>query len=91
MDEATFKSLDAEEKRYWHSHEFEVESGMLTVVSKLGVPSERTVQSIRQSAEGPLESAIDTAERPVLQDIRRTYGKTCHTVGIKSIADGMLD
>ena len=39
MDEATFKSLDAEEKKYWHSHEFEVESGMLTVVSKLGVPS----------------------------------------------------
>ena len=52
-----------EERRYWHSHNFEVESGMLTVVSKRGVP----------------KAAMDAAERPILQDIRRTYGKTCHT------------
>jgi len=63
VDEATFKSLPEDEKRYWHSHSFEVESGMLTVVGKTGVPS-------------PI---MDAAERPVLQDLRRTFGKTCHT------------
>jgi len=59
----TFLSLPAEEKRYWHSHNYEIESGMLTVVSKKGVPA----------------AAIDVAERPVLQDLRKTFGKTCHT------------
>ncbi|KAK9896610.1 DUF1264-domain-containing protein [Cystobasidium minutum MCA 4210] len=63
IDEPTFMSLSADEKRYWHSHVFEVESGQLTVVSKRGVPN----------------AAIDLAERPVLQDLRKTFGKTIHT------------
>ena len=40
-----------------------VTSGMLSVVQKQGVP----------------RAMIDAAERPVLQDLRRTYGKTFHT------------
>ncbi|CAD6572703.1 MAG: hypothetical protein CYPHOPRED_004923 [Cyphobasidiales sp. Tagirdzhanova-0007] len=63
VDEATFLSLDKEEKRYWHSHSYEVESGTLAVVQKTGVP----------------RAVIDMAERPVLQDLRRTFGKTVHT------------
>lgn len=27
----------------------------------------------------PLDAAIDLAERPVLQDLRKTFGKTIHT------------
>lgn len=45
----TFKSLPDEEKKYWHSHSFEVESGMLTVVGKAGVPGECAVPEVEKS------------------------------------------
>jgi len=63
VSEAIFRSLPAEEKRYWHSHKFEVESGMLVLPTKPLVPALVT----------------DAAEQPAMLEIRKLYGKTIHT------------
>ncbi|KAF7974847.1 hypothetical protein HWV62_11227 [Athelia sp. TMB] len=59
----TFEALDAEEKRYWHSHKYEVESGMLVLQTKSLVPN----------------AVNDTAEQPAMLELQDTYGKTIHT------------
>ena len=38
--EKLFENLPADEKKYWHSHKHEVESGMLKLGTKSLVPSE---------------------------------------------------
>ena len=38
--EKLFEGLPADEKKYWHSHKHEVESGMLKLGTKSLVPSE---------------------------------------------------
>ncbi|KZV86417.1 DUF1264-domain-containing protein [Exidia glandulosa HHB12029] len=58
-----FKSLPEDEKKYWHSHKYEVESGLLMLVAKPGVSNE----------------TMDTAEQPAMRELRKTYGKTIHT------------
>jgi len=58
-----FETLDAEEKRYWHSHKYEVESGMLVLQTKSLVPN----------------AVNDTAEQPAMLELQDTYGKTIHT------------
>lgn len=63
MSEQIFKSLPEEEKRYWHSHKYEVESGILCLETKGFVPSVMN----------------DTAEQPVMLHLHQTYGKTIHT------------
>lgn len=40
IDEKLFEDLRVDEKKYWHSHKHEVESGMLKLGTKSLVPSE---------------------------------------------------
>ncbi|GAA5982608.1 hypothetical protein JCM11641_002599 [Rhodosporidiobolus odoratus] len=65
-DEEVFRSLPEEEKKYWHSHKHEVESGQLNVISKSFVPG----------------AAEDLAEQGVMKELHTTYGKTVHTWAI---------
>ncbi|KAG0043513.1 hypothetical protein BGZ89_006421 [Linnemannia elongata] len=52
-------ALDENEKKFWHSHKYECESGLLVQTAKAGVP----------------EMVVETAEIPSLQHIANTYGK----------------
>lgn len=63
VSEQIFKSLPEEEKRYWHSHKHEVESGILCLETKGVVPAVMN----------------DTAEQSVMLHLHQTYGKTIHT------------
>ncbi|KAL7420718.1 hypothetical protein Q5752_004669 [Cryptotrichosporon argae] len=63
VPESVFLTLPEEEKKYWHSHKFEVESGMLKLGTKTLVPN----------------AVTDLAERPAMLELHRTYGKTTHT------------
>jgi len=63
VSEATFKTLPTEEQAYWHSHKYEVESGLLQLVPKSMVPNAIT----------------DAAEQPAMLELQKTYGKTIHT------------
>ncbi|KAJ5199849.1 Protein of unknown function DUF1264 [Penicillium cf. griseofulvum] len=57
-----FATLPAEERKLWHTHEFEVKSGMLVMPAPAGVPD-------------ALWEAAETAE---MQDVAPVYGKTYH-------------
>jgi len=63
VSEKTFLTLPTEEKRYWHSHKYEVESGQLVLCSKSIVPT----------------VVEDVAERDAMKMLHTTYGKTFHT------------
>ncbi|VDB84576.1 unnamed protein product [Peniophora sp. CBMAI 1063] len=63
VSEKIFVGLPQEEKRYWHSHKYEVESGMLQLQLKGAIPS----------------IASDAAEQPAMLELQKTYGKTIHT------------
>jgi len=63
VTEKVFNNLPTEEKKYWHSHKHEVESGLLQLQVKSGVPG----------------VAADTAEQPAMLELQQTYGKTIHT------------
>ncbi|KAJ8598004.1 DUF1264-domain-containing protein [Rhizopogon salebrosus TDB-379] len=63
VSERVFKSLPEEEKKYWHSHKYEVESGILYMETKGMVPN----------------VVNDTAEKPAMLELHQTYGKTIHT------------
>ncbi|KAH8107129.1 DUF1264-domain-containing protein [Cristinia sonorae] len=63
VSEKVFKDLSEDEKRYWHSHKYEVESGLLQLRTKALVPA----------------VAVDTAEQPAMLELQQTYGKTIHT------------
>ncbi|KAK8847344.1 hypothetical protein IAR55_005201 [Kwoniella newhampshirensis] len=63
VPESVFVDLPEDEKKYWHSHKYEVESGMLMLGTKSLVPNAMT----------------DIAERPAMLELHRTYGKTTHT------------
>ncbi|KAH9951218.1 DUF1264-domain-containing protein [Amylocystis lapponica] len=63
VSEKIFASLPQEEKKYWHSHKYEVESGFLQIQVKNTVP----------------DFITDTAEQPAILELHSTYGKTIHT------------
>ncbi|ORY30570.1 hypothetical protein BCR39DRAFT_528835 [Naematelia encephala] len=63
IPEDTFERLPTEERKYWHSHKYEVDSGMLQLGTKSLVPNQ--VDAL--------------AERPAMLELHRTYGKTIHT------------
>ncbi|KAI9141621.1 hypothetical protein BKA69DRAFT_1109520 [Paraphysoderma sedebokerense] len=57
-----FEALPEEEKKYWHSHVYEVKGGVIHMPSRTGVP--RAV--IRPAEKAEMEKLVDT------------YGKTFH-------------
>lgn len=69
--EKIFDSLPKEEKKFWHSHKHEVESGLLQVEVKKLVPG----------------FISDAAEQPVMLYLQKTYGKTIHTWAIDITPD----
>ncbi|TFK45844.1 DUF1264-domain-containing protein [Heliocybe sulcata] len=66
ISEKLFSSLSPEEKKYWHTHKYEVESGLLQIQAKGIVPN----------------PATDLAEQPAILELQKTYGKTIHTWAI---------
>jgi len=46
ISERLFVSLPAEEKRYWHSHKYEVASGMLVTPGVPEVAEHKVVQEV---------------------------------------------
>ncbi|UZJ53997.1 hypothetical protein CBS101457_003317 [Exobasidium rhododendri] len=59
---ARFKSLPEEEKKYWHSHFNEVQSGLLIMPKPVGLPS----------------SVWDAAETKEMEELVNWVGKTYH-------------
>ncbi|CAI7670593.1 hypothetical protein PCG10_000078 [Penicillium crustosum] len=57
-----FASLPTEERKLWHTHEFEVKSGMLIMPAPAGVP----------------DAVWEAAETAEMQDVAPIYGKTYH-------------
>jgi len=59
---AVYKTLDAEERRLWHSHVFEVKSGMLIMPGPNGLPT----------------GIWEAAETKEMEQVVGLYGKTYH-------------
>lgn len=59
---ALFKTLDADERALWHSHVFEVKSGMLIMPGPSGLPT----------------AAWEAAETKEMEQVVGLYGKTYH-------------
>lgn len=57
-----FATLDAEERKLWHSHVFEVKSGMLIMPGPEGVPT----------------AGWEIAETKEMEEVIGLYGKTYH-------------
>ena len=57
-----YKTLDAEERKLWHSHVFEVKSGMLIMPGPNGLPT----------------GIWEEAETKEMEDVVGIYGKTYH-------------
>ena len=57
-----YHTLDAEEQTLWHSHVFEVKSGMLIMPRPTGVP----------------EAAWEIAENKEMEEVVQLYGKVYH-------------
>ncbi|OQD63865.1 hypothetical protein PENPOL_c008G06484 [Penicillium polonicum] len=57
-----FATLPTEERKLWHTHEFEVKSGMLVMPAPAGVP----------------DAVWEAAETAEMQDVAPIYGKTYH-------------
>lgn len=57
-----FRTLPEEERKLWHTHEFEVKSGMLIMPAPVGIAG----------------SVWDAAETAEMEDIAPVYGKTYH-------------
>ncbi|KAI9373492.1 hypothetical protein BJX61DRAFT_502339 [Aspergillus egyptiacus] len=57
-----YETLPSEERKLWHSHEYEVKSGMLIMPTPAGMPN----------------AAWEVAETSEMRDIIPLYGKTYH-------------
>lgn len=57
-----YQTLDAEERKLWHSHVFEVKSGMLIMPAPQSLPNE----------------VWDVAETKEMEEVVGLYGKTYH-------------
>ena len=59
---ALYKTLEPEERKLWHSHVFEVKSGMLIMPTPTGIPN----------------AGWEIAETKEMEDVVGLYGKTYH-------------
>ncbi|KXN84567.1 hypothetical protein AN958_12313 [Leucoagaricus sp. SymC.cos] len=66
VSQKVFETLPKVEKKYWHSHQYEVESGLLQLQVKNFVPG----------------TVVDVAEQPAMLELQQSYGKTVHTWAI---------
>ncbi|KNF04146.1 hypothetical protein PSTG_02849 [Puccinia striiformis f. sp. tritici PST-78] len=71
ISEDKFNSLPTEEKQYWHSHKYEVESGVL----------------IQMHASGIEGRVPENKEREMMTGIRKTFGKVIHTWNVDQNPD----
>ncbi|CAG8454317.1 675_t:CDS:2 [Acaulospora morrowiae] len=62
ISDKVYLTLPEEEKKYWHSHVYEVKSGMLTLPFNYMVPN----------------ALADATEKKVMEGLVNTYGKTWH-------------
>lgn len=90
IDESVFVTLDHEEKKLWHSHKFEVESGTLQLGVKALVPKVAVDCKLNQVGHcWPYESAArfevlslttmarnSVAEQQAMKELHHTYGKS---------------
>ncbi|CDH56244.1 duf1264-domain-containing protein [Lichtheimia corymbifera JMRC:FSU:9682] len=63
ISEKLFDGLPDDEKKYWHSHDYEVRGGSLAMPMPKGVP----------------EAVVQVPEKQALATLQKTYGKTWHT------------
>ena len=68
---ALFATLDAEEKKLWHSHVFEVKSGMLIMPAPTSIVGNTTPSPV--AGQG-----WEKAETAEMEDVVTLYGKTWH-------------
>ncbi|CCM02393.1 uncharacterized protein FIBRA_04491 [Fibroporia radiculosa] len=71
VSEELFDTLPQDEKKFWHSHQYEVESGFLQMQTVDLVPG----------------VVNDVAEQPAMLQIQKTYGKTIHTWPVDTSPD----
>ncbi|POW21025.1 hypothetical protein PSHT_02939 [Puccinia striiformis] len=71
ISEDKFNSLPTEEKQYWHSHKYEVESGVL----------------IQMHASGIEGRVPENKEREMMTGIHKTFGKVIHTWNVDQNPD----
>ncbi|KAF2838043.1 DUF1264-domain-containing protein [Patellaria atrata CBS 101060] len=57
-----YNTLDSEERKLWHTHVFEVKSGMLIMPRPVGVP----------------DAVWETAENKEMEEVIKIYGKVYH-------------
>ncbi|KNZ62960.1 uncharacterized protein VP01_1201g4 [Puccinia sorghi] len=74
ISENKFNELPAEEKQYWHSHKYEVESGVLIQMV--------CYFSTREHASGIEGPVPENKERDMMSVIHQTFGKVIHTWNI---------
>lgn len=79
-----YDRLPKEEQRLWHSHKYEVESGMLVLGVRLSPLSWSSAALLTaalstQTKTGVPETATHLAEQPAMLELQKTYGKTVHT------------
>ncbi|KAI9738002.1 MAG: hypothetical protein M1834_009372 [Cirrosporium novae-zelandiae] len=67
-----FRTLPLPERRLWHSHIFEVKSGMLVMPLPPKTPTSKLASIVMPAA------AWDTAETSEMYDVIELYGKTFH-------------
>lgn len=66
-----YNELDADERKLWHSHVFEVKSGMLIMPAPAGVP----------------DAVWEVAENKEMEEVVHLYGKNLVTYLLESMAD----
>ncbi|SNX83200.1 uncharacterized protein MEPE_01906 [Melanopsichium pennsylvanicum] len=88
ISEEKFLQLPQEEKKYWHSHVYEVMSGSLVLIGiRVGAVADATAIALK-SAENAVQSVVgsgatggsvpDAAELAALARVRKLYGKAIH-------------
>ncbi|CAD6926175.1 unnamed protein product [Tilletia caries] len=77
IEQEDFEALDADEKRYWHSHHHEIESGLLCALAVGGVmgAAAGAASAVAVHSSGGM---LDSMERPYLEHVYKMYGKIFH-------------
>ncbi|KAK0522275.1 hypothetical protein OC835_002696 [Tilletia horrida] len=80
LEEADFLALDEDEKKLWHSHQHEVESGLLCALA-VGGPAGAAASAaatVTPAALNPGGGIPNKLEKPYLEQVYKMYGKIFH-------------